>query len=204
MLMKILLMVITPLLFVSPALAVRVRLVMVGVMSASQCKLQHLGPGPRVADCVTACIAHGGRFILVSGGKLYTFEKQRPSYIKFAGNWVQVVCYLDGSKIAGDALYVKEVKGLPPANLRVWEGTITDSRHPARGFGPSADKSGSTGTWIGNGALYLLKSEDKVYRLDEGAPGDNSSRLQRLVGDRVEVIGILDGDVIHLREALRD
>ena len=53
-----------------------------GVVRDSHCGLKHSKASPAAAKCVEKCVSGGGKYVFVSGGRLYQVEPQE----KFQGN----------------------------------------------------------------------------------------------------------------------
>ncbi len=65
--------------------------VFVGMVADSRCGARHnpaLGKSP--AECVRACVAHGAKYVLVDGDKVYALDGNTGDVEKFAGQRVKV------------------------------------------------------------------------------------------------------------------
>ena len=74
-----------------------------GVVSDSCCGLKHSQASAAAATCVEKCVAGGGTYVLVSGGKLYQVEPQ----VKFqglGGKDVTVTGAMKGDKITAESV----------------------------------------------------------------------------------------------------
>lgn len=61
-----------------------------GQISASDCLLSHT-PGMTAHDCTQLCVDQGAKYVLVSGGAVYTFANQSdPRLVEHAGDTVTV------------------------------------------------------------------------------------------------------------------
>jgi hypothetical protein len=68
----------------------------VGEISAGSCGIVH-HQGMTASDCTHACIADGAKFVLVSGGDVYTFANQADKKLdELAGETVKVTGELKG------------------------------------------------------------------------------------------------------------
>ena len=78
-----------------------------GVVSDSHCGLKHSKASAQAAACVEKCVAGGGKYVLVSGGKLYQVEPQE----KFKGMGGKAVT-VKGAK-EGDTITAESVEPAP-------------------------------------------------------------------------------------------
>lgn len=154
------------------------RVVLVGVMSDSHCGLKHSVAGPDAAKCVIGCASKDADYVLVSGGKIYKFEKKNDFYKNFAGKNVQVVGNLSGDTFAKMDLGLEEIVGAIPKNLHLYEGRLKVA-----------------------GGKYTLESDGKIYQIDPNTAADKGEGLPPMAGQAVEVVGSPDGNTIHLRDA---
>lgn len=154
------------------------RVVLVGVMSDSHCGLKHAKAGPDAAKCVIECASKDADYVLVSGGKIYKFEKKNDFYKNIAGKNVEVLGTLTGDTFGISDLSVAELLGDPPKNLKLFEGTLKSS-----------------------GGKFTLESDGKVYQLDGTTAVDQGKDFPDLVGQAAEVVGTLEGNTIHVHDA---
>ena len=178
MMRRLLLVVISVLALACSGFATGSRVVLVGVMSDSMCGLKHSTASPEVAKCVIGCVAKGADYVLVSGGKIYKFEKKDDFYEYVAGKHVQVVGSLTGDTFARMDLGVEEITGAVPTNVHLYEGILKVA-----------------------GGKYTLESEGKVYKIDPSTAEDKGEGLPPMAGRRVELVGMPEGDTIHMRGA---
>lgn len=71
-----------------------------GVLTDDMCTKKHMMPGKPDADCVRACIKHGAKFAIVSGGKVYTLQGKQEQLNELAGKKVTVTGELKGTTFA--------------------------------------------------------------------------------------------------------
>lgn len=154
------------------------RVVLVGVMSDSNCGLKHSKAGAGAAKCAVECASKGADYVLVSGGKFYKFEKKNDFYKNFAGKNVEVVGTLTGDTFGMADIGVSELQGDPPKGLQLFEGTLK-----------------------GSGGKFTLESAGKVYQLDPETAVDKGRDFPDLVGQSADVVGTLDGNTIHVHDA---
>ncbi len=162
----------------STALAAGKRVILVGVISDSNCGLKHAVPGSAAAQCVIKCTSNGANFVLVSGGRIYRFSEKIQFLKSFAGKKVEVIGDLTGVTIAGDYIAVNEVQGDLPKNLQLFEGTLKNVA-----------------------GKFMLETDGRVYSVDPSAARYKES-LPVYTGEAVEVVGTSDGNTIHLLEVL--
>jgi hypothetical protein len=74
---------------------------------------------------------------------------------------------------------------------RVFNGVLTDSSCRARHMATGKSAAECTRECVGKGASYVLVAGEGVYRLD-----GNTSELDKVAGQRVQVVGLLDGRVL--------
>ena len=74
-----------------------------GVVSDSHCGVKHSAPSDEAAACVTKCVKGGGKYVLVSGGKVYQVDAQE-KFEGYAGKAVKVTGSLEGDTIAVEAV----------------------------------------------------------------------------------------------------
>jgi hypothetical protein len=74
---------------------------------------------------------------------------------------------------------------------RVFNGVVTDSSCRARHMAAGKSAAECTRECVGKGASYVLVAGEGVYRLD-----GNTSELDKVAGQRAQVIGLLDGRVL--------
>ncbi len=70
-----------------------------GVISDSNCGLKHSTASDAAAACVTKCVEGGGKYVLVSGGKVYQLDPQSKVASNLAGRAVKVTGSLSGETI---------------------------------------------------------------------------------------------------------
>ncbi len=70
-----------------------------GVISDSHCGLKHATASDDAAACVTKCVSGGGKYVLVSGGKLYQLDPQSKVTPAMAGREVRIHGSLKGDTI---------------------------------------------------------------------------------------------------------
>ncbi len=70
-----------------------------GVISDSNCGLKHSTPSDAAAACVAKCVSGGGKYVLVSGGKLYQLDPQDKISSDLAGREAKVTGKLSGDTI---------------------------------------------------------------------------------------------------------
>jgi len=70
-----------------------------GVISDSTCGLKHATASDDAAACVAKCISGGGKYVLVSGGKLYQLNPQDKIGSSLAGREAKVTGILSGDTI---------------------------------------------------------------------------------------------------------
>jgi hypothetical protein len=80
-----------------------------GVISDSTCGLKHATAGDDAAACVTKCISGGGKYVLVSGGKLYQLTPQDKISASLAGRGAKI-----SGTLAGDTITVSSSVAAPP------------------------------------------------------------------------------------------
>lgn len=69
-----------------------------GVVSDSQCGLKHSKASAAAAACVEKCVSGGGKYVFVSGGKLYQVEPQE-KFKGMGGKDATVTGTMEGDKI---------------------------------------------------------------------------------------------------------
>jgi hypothetical protein len=69
-----------------------------GVVSDSHCGLKHSKASAAAATCVEKCVAGGGKYVFVSGKKLYQVEPQE-KFQGMGGKDVTVTGTMEGDKI---------------------------------------------------------------------------------------------------------
>jgi len=74
-----------------------------GVVSDSHCGLKHSKASAQAAACVEKCVAGGGKYVLVSGGKLYQVEPQE-KFKGMGGKAVTVTGTVEGDKITAESV----------------------------------------------------------------------------------------------------
>ena len=78
-----------------------------GVVSDSHCGLKHAKASAAAEKCVEKCVSGGGKYVFVSGGKLYQVEPQE----KFKGMGGKAVT-VKGAK-EGDTITAESVEPAP-------------------------------------------------------------------------------------------
>jgi hypothetical protein len=61
-----------------------------GVISDSSCGLKHSTASDEAADCVAKCVSGGGKYVLVSRGKVYRLDPQDKISSSLAGREAKV------------------------------------------------------------------------------------------------------------------
>jgi hypothetical protein len=79
-----------------------------GVVSDSTCGLKHATASDEAATCVAKCVAGGGKYVLVSGGKLYQLNPQDKISSSLAGREAKVT-----GKLSGDTITVSSAAAAP-------------------------------------------------------------------------------------------
>jgi hypothetical protein len=74
---------------------------------------------------------------------------------------------------------------------RAFNGVVTDSSCRARHAAPGQSAADCARECVGRGSSYVLVAGEGVYRLD-----GNTSELDKVAGQRVQIIGMLDGRVL--------
>jgi len=74
-----------------------------GVVSDSNCGAKHATASADAAACVAKCVSGGGKYVLVSKGKVYQLDPQ-DKFADFAGKEVKVT-----GTLKGDALTATDV-----------------------------------------------------------------------------------------------
>jgi hypothetical protein len=74
---------------------------------------------------------------------------------------------------------------------RVLSGVVTDSTCHARHMANGKSAAECARECVGKGASYVLVAGEGVYRLE-----GNTSELDKVAGQRVQVVGLLDGRVL--------
>ena len=74
---------------------------------------------------------------------------------------------------------------------RVFNGVVTDSSCHARHMANGKSAAECTRECVDKGAGYVLVAGEGVYRLD-----GNTSELDKVAGQRVQIVGLLDGRVL--------
>jgi hypothetical protein len=69
-----------------------------GTVSDSHCGLKHSEPSAAAAQCVSACVQRGAKYVLVAGGKVYQLDDQA-KFADYAGKSVKVTGELKGNTI---------------------------------------------------------------------------------------------------------
>jgi hypothetical protein len=79
-----------------------------GVISDSSCGLKHATASDEAAACVAKCVAGGGKYVLVSGGKLYQLDPQDKISSSLAGREAKVT-----GKLTKDTITVSSAAAAP-------------------------------------------------------------------------------------------
>jgi hypothetical protein len=79
-----------------------------GVISDSTCGLKHATASDDAATCVAKCVSGGGKYTLVSGGKLYQLNPQDKISSSLAGREAKVT-----GKLSGDTITVSSADAAP-------------------------------------------------------------------------------------------
>jgi len=74
---------------------------------------------------------------------------------------------------------------------RVFNGVVTDSACRARHVAAGKSAAECIRECVGKGSSYVLVGGEGVYRLD-----GNTGELDRVAGQRVQIVGLLDGRVL--------
>ena len=74
---------------------------------------------------------------------------------------------------------------------RVFNGVVTDSSCHARHMANGKSAAECTRECVDKGASYVLVAGEGVYRLD-----GNTGELDKVAGQRVQIVGLLDGRVL--------
>ena len=74
-----------------------------GVVSDSHCGLKHSKASAAAAKCVEKCVSGGGKYVFVSGGKLYQVEPQE-KFQGMGGKGVTVTGTMEGDKITTESV----------------------------------------------------------------------------------------------------
>ncbi|MGZ4732503.1 MAG: hypothetical protein ACXVZH_10210 [Terriglobales bacterium] len=84
------------------------------------------------------------------------------------------------------------------ASDKIFAGLITDSHCGARHSMKSGKSSAECArSCVRNGAHYVLVDGEKNHSLEGGSP-----QLEELAGERVEVVGMLEGDTIKVKSVV--
>jgi hypothetical protein len=78
-----------------------------GTVSDSNCGVKHAAASDKAAECVKSCVAKGGKYVLVSKGKVYQLDAQ-DKFADFAGQSVKVT-----GTAAGMDITVASVEAAP-------------------------------------------------------------------------------------------
>ena len=77
---------------------------MVGTVSDSNCGAKHAMASADAEACVAKCVTGGGKYVLVSKGKVYQLDAQ-DKFADFAGKKVKVT-----GAVSGDAITIESVE----------------------------------------------------------------------------------------------
>jgi hypothetical protein len=77
-----------------PAMAATTTLT--GVITDDMCGSEHMMPGKSNAECARACVKHGSKYVLMSGGKNYALAGKASEVDALAGKKVTVSGDLSG------------------------------------------------------------------------------------------------------------
>jgi hypothetical protein len=83
------------------------------------------------------------------------------------------------------------------AFAETWAGTVSDSMCAAKHAGASASDAACVKKCVKGGASAVLVSDGKVYQIAT----DSQSKVTPLLGEKVTVMGKLDGDTIEVASA---
>jgi len=72
-------------------------------VSDSHCGLKHSKASAAAAKCVEKCVAGGGKYVFVAGGKLYQVEPQE-KFTGMGGKDVTVTGTMEGNKITAESV----------------------------------------------------------------------------------------------------
>jgi len=83
-----------------------------GVISDSNCGLKHAKASDAAAACVAKCVEGGGKYVLVTGGKVYQLDPQDKISSSLAGRDAKITGELSGDTItvSSAAAAAKEAK----------------------------------------------------------------------------------------------
>jgi hypothetical protein len=91
--------------------------------------------------------------------------------------------------------HASQIRESSTAPVRTFAGMITDSRcgarHPMDSGKTSAECVRSCAR---NGSVYVLVDGEVIHALE-----GNPTQLEKLAGERVEIVGMLDGDTIKVK-----
>lgn len=83
------------------------------------------------------------------------------------------------------------------AFAETWSGTVSDSMCGAKHEAASASDAACVKKCVKGGASAVLVSDGKVYQIAM----DSQSKVMPLLGEKVTVMGRLDGDTIEIASA---
>ena len=83
-----------------------------GVISDSQCGMKHSTASSAAAECVAKCVAGGGKYVLVSHGKVYQLDPQDKIASDLAGKKVLVK-----GTAKGDTITVESAEAAPASRM---------------------------------------------------------------------------------------
>ncbi len=153
---------------------------------------------------VTGVLAALGSAVMLAGASL-TFAAAEPAHGAGASaiadaSVVQTMEQPAASQTVKPRSTTQPVDDNGSASSRTFAGMITDSRcgarHPMNSGKSSAECVRSC---VRNGARYVLVDGEKIYAL-EGKP----VRLGQLAGERVNVVGMLEGDTINVEAVTQE
>jgi hypothetical protein len=159
-----------------------------------------------VAFCaVSGMIVALGFAVLLAGASL-AFAVSQPAPGADAGALAgasaeQIMEQPAAAQTAGDAQNAAQpVDDNGAASSQTFAGMITDSRCGAR-HGRNSGKTSAecVHSCVRNGAHYVLVDGEKVHAL-EGDPAE----LEKLAGERVNVVGMLEGDTIKVKAVVTE
>ncbi len=74
-----------------------------GTVSDDHCGVKHAKASDEAAKCVAGCVGKGGKYALVSHGKVYSLEPQE-KFADFAGKSVKVTGTMKGTAITAESV----------------------------------------------------------------------------------------------------
>jgi Protein of unknown function (DUF5818) len=80
-----------------------------GTVSDSMCGAKHAVASEQAETCVKSCVAKGGKYVLVSKGKVYQVDDQ-DKFADFAGKSVKVTGTMQGTDITVESVEAAPAK----------------------------------------------------------------------------------------------